>query len=431
MSTTHSLDAASLINVVYQTFCKIKDPRKLSGNLRIRLVDHLMSGLAIFGLKFPSLLSYDRSRKETAIEKNLKTLYHVQNTPSDTYLRERLDELDTKLLREPFKKIFAKAQRNKSLEDFVFMDGHYLLALDGTGQFASSNVCCENLCKKTSSIGIDTYYHQMLGACIVHPDKKNIIPICPETIVNRDGQEKNDCERNAAKRLIEHFRREHPHLKAIVVEDGLASNAPHIKHLEAHRLKYILGAKPTDHKFLFEALTNSEKSEYYEMQDEEGTLHQFYFLNNTALNKSHPDVKVNVLEYRQTTRQGKELNMSWVTNIRITKENAHQIMRGGRARWKIENETFNTLKNLGYNFEHNYGHGKKFLSNNLCILMMLAFLIDQVMEMTCKYYRDAKAKAGTYRTLWEKMRTLFDHVFFDSWTSFFLVIAKKMPLDTC
>lgn len=224
----------------------------------------------------------------------------------------------------------------------------------------------------------------------------------------------------AAKRLIEHFRREHPHLKVIVVEDGLSSNAPHIKHLEDHKLKYILGAKPTDHKFLFERLVSSEKSEYYEMKDEKGAFHQFHFLNNTALNKSHPDVMVNVLEYRQTTEQGKELNMSWVTNIRITKKNAYQIMRGGRARWKIENETFNTLKNLGYNFEHNYGHGKKYLSSNLCLLMMLAFLIDQIMEMACSYYKDAKEKAGTYRTLWEKMRTLFESVFFSSWVIFFL-----------
>jgi Transposase DDE domain len=216
-----------------------------------------------------------------------------------------------------------------------------------------------------------------------------------------------------------------------MVEDGIASNAPHIEHLEANKLKYLLGAKPIDHKFLFETLANSEESQYHEMRDEEGTLHQFYFLNNTALNKSHPNVKVNVWEYRQTTSKGKELNMSWVTNIRMTKENAYQIMRGGRARWKIENETFNTLKNLGYNFEHNYGHGKQFLSSNLCLLMMLAFLIDQIMEIACKYYRDAKAKAGTYRTLWEKMRTLFDYVILGSWEALFLMIAKKTPLDTC
>ncbi|MEI7563840.1 MAG: hypothetical protein WCJ39_09800, partial [bacterium] len=101
----------------------------------------------------------------------------------------------------------------------IVMDGHYLLALDGTGKFSSSNVCCEHCCKKTSRDGGEQYYHQMLGACIVHPEKKNVIPLCPEVILNKDGQEKNDCERNASKRLIEHFRREHPHLKTIIVDN--------------------------------------------------------------------------------------------------------------------------------------------------------------------------------------------------------------------
>lgn len=67
---------------------------------------------------------------------------------------------------------------------------------------------------------------------------------------------------------------------------------------------------------------------------------------------------VNILEYRQTDAKGKGLNFSWVTNISISETNAAKIAKGGRARWKIENETFNTLKNLGYNFEHNYGHEK-------------------------------------------------------------------------
>ena len=430
MSPTHSLEAASLINIVYREFQKITDPRVSSGNRYIKLTDHLMSGLAIFGLKFPSLLSYDTERRHTHIQNNLKTLYHVEIPPSDTYLRERIDEIETNSLRQPFRKIFSHMQRSKLLEEFTFLDGHYLLSIDGTGKFSSSNICCKHCCKKTSNTGLETYYHQMLGACIVHPDKKNVIPICPEVIINQDGHVKNDCERNATKRFMEHFRREHPHLKVIVVEDGLASNAPHIEMLEMYKCKYILGAKPSDHKFLFSTLAQSKDSEYLEIRDDQGILHQFYFLNNTSLNKSHPDLKVNVLEYRQTTSKGKELTMSWVTNIKITKENAYQIMIGGRARWKIENETFNTLKNLGYNFEHNYGHGKQYLASNFCLLMMLAFLIDQILEMACSYFQNAKKQAGTYRSLWEKMRTFFEYIKIESWELFFLLIAKKRRLDS-
>jgi hypothetical protein len=109
----------------------------------------------------------------------------------------------------------------------------------------------------------------------------------------------------------------------------------------------------------------------------------------------------------QTDPKGKETLFSWVTNIQITQDNVFMLMKGGRARWKIENETFNTLKNLGYNFEHNYGHGKKNLSTILCLLMLLAFLIDQVQGMTCGLFRAVRKRAGSYRGVWENMRVLF------------------------
>src|SRR2546428_4971315 len=83
-------------------------------------------------------------------------------------------------------------------------------------------------------------------------------------------------------------------------------------------------------------------------------------------------------------------------------------MRGGRARWKIENETFNTLKNQGYNFEHNYGHGEQNLSVGFAMVMMLAFLVDQTQQMSCAMFRADWTKLGSKRLLWERMRALLD-----------------------
>jgi hypothetical protein len=427
-SSQKSLTASSLIKAVYEKFFKIPDPRSFGTKPKITFIDCLMSALAVFGLKFPSLLQYDRKRKDPEIESNLKNLYHVQAPPSDTYLGERLDELDPNHLRPAFKKIFSKLQRSKKLENFEFLDGYYLLSLDGTGEFSSGNISCPHCCKKEHKSGKVTYYHQMLGGCIVHPEQSNVIPLCPEMIHNMDGNTKNDCERNASKRFIEHFRREHPHLKVIVIEDGLASNAPHIKHLEQYNMKYILGAKQGDHKFLFDLIGSSDSTKYFEMTDERGYLHQFRFVNNVSLNKAHPALKVNFWEYRETDPQGKELNFSWVTNIRITKKNIHNLTIGGRARWKIENETYNTLKNLGYNFKHNYGHGKEHLSSVFCLLMILAFLIDQVQEIACLLFRMAKKRAGgSYRGLWEEMRVLFRHLVLHSWEMLYQKIAK-IPL---
>ena len=334
ISVRKSLCADTLISDIHRSFLKIPDPRKLPKGTAISFIDVLMSGLAIFGLKFPSLLKYDQHR--ATIDHNMLSLYHIQQPPSDTYLRERLDELDPCLIRPVFKTLFAKLQRGKCLEEFEFLDEHYLLSLDGTGQFSSSKVCCPQCCKKEYKDGSSTYYHQMLGACIVHPNQSNVIPLCPEIIQNGDGAEKNDCERNAAKRFIENFRREHPHLKVIILSDGLSSNAPYIRLLNEHGMKYLLGAKPGDHQFLFNALATSEKTQYHEVLDEEGFFHQFHFLNDIALNKSNPDVHVNMLEYRQTDPKGKETTFSWVTNIHITLINVFALMKGGRTRWKIE-----------------------------------------------------------------------------------------------
>lgn len=424
------LSAPGLLSIVHNAFSKVPDPGTFTKNVVISITDHLMSGLAIFGLKCPSLLHYDKKRFDETVAANLRDLYHVVHPPCDTYLRERLDLIDPVHIRPAFKKVFAAFQRGKGLEEFVYMDGCVLISGDGTGQFSSGSICCSHCCVKEHQNGKKTYYHQMFGACIVHPEKRNVIPLCPEAILNQDGASKNDCERNACKRFLEHFRREHPHLKAILVEDGLSSTAPHIRMINEFDLKYILGAKPGDHQFLFEQLDTDKETVYHEIKTADEYYHQYRFLNKAALNKSNPDLKVNVLEYRQTDPKGKETTFSWVTNISISIDNVEKIVNAGRARWKIENETFNTLKNLGYNFEHNYGHGKKYLSTVLCLLMMLAFLIDQVQEICCSLFQQCKKFSGTYRDLWSSMRTLFHYVQLDNWENFYMMIGKKKALNS-
>ena len=134
--------------------------------------------------------------------------------------------------------------------------------------------------------------------------------------------------------------------------------------------------------------------------------HRFRFVNDVPLNGSHADVRVNFIEYWEIG-DDKVQHFSWVTDLRVNKRNVFRLMRGGRARWKIENETFNTLKNQGYNFEHNYGHGEQNLSVVFAMLMMLAFLVDQTQQLCCALFQAVWAKLGSKRLLWERMRALF------------------------
>ena len=144
-------------------------------------------------------------------------------------------------------------------------------------------------------------------------------------------------------------------------------------------------------------------------------------MNGLPFNQSHPDILVNYLDYWEI-REGKESNFSWITDLELRRDNVYQVMRGGRGRWKIENETFNTLKNQGYQLEHNYGHGQKHLATVFGMLMMLAFPVDQVQEMCCDLFQAARQKFRSRTSLWDKLRGLFKEYFVVSWDTVWLAI---------
>jgi hypothetical protein len=405
------LSAAALLSKLRSGFGDITDHR--SGDVDISLSDALMSAFALFSLKAPSLLAFDKERTED----NLQRVYGLERVPCDTSMREILDPVEPESLRPLFKGVFGALQRGKALEEMVFVEGHYLLALDGTGYFSSQQIHCASCLETHHRNGTVTYRHQMLGAALIHPDRREVIPLMLEPIIKQDGTEKTDCERNAAKRFMVKLRQDHPHLKVIVTEDSLSSNAPHIEMLQDHHLHYILGVKEGDHAYLFEQVAAAEQAgrvTYYDRDAPKTDLHhRFRFASDMPLNESKADLRVNFLEcweWNQDTVQ----HFSWVTDLRVNKGTGYQLMRGGRARWRIENETFNTLKNQGYHFEHNFGHGYQHLSVVFAVLMMLAFLVDQVQQLCCPLFQAAWAKWGSKRLLWEKMRALFYDYALDS-----------------
>ena len=409
------LNADALFEQVHLECEKIPDLCDTS--IDISVADALKSGFAMFSLKDPSLLAFDQRRQDPQKAKNLKTMYHIGTVPCDTQMRVILDQVYPDELAPVFNRIFRQAQRGKALEKLVFLDGCYLLSLDGTQYFSSKKIHCPSCLVTTNpTTGEITSSHQLLAAALVHPDSAEVLPVLPEPIQQQDGATKNDCERNAAKRFLEQFRRQHPHLDVIVTEDGLSSNAPHIRELLRHDMHCILGAKPGDHTWLFEQVEQAaQRGETLEFSlQREDVTHRFRCLNAVALNASNQDLPVNFLEYWEIHADGTTQHLSWVTDIPLTQDNAFQVMRGGRARWKIENETFNTLKNQGDHFEHNYGHGQANLSVVFVLLMMLAFLVDQVLQLTCRLFQAVWRKEGSKARMWEHVRALFYSLEFPS-----------------
>ena len=369
------LNADSLIASLKARFDTVPD-RRQQASCSYSMTDTLTAAFAMFSLKEPSLLSFEERGDEEAIDQ----LFGIQRIPSDSQMREILDGIEIEPLNQAFADLFHELQRGGVLKKWEFDDGHYLLSIDGTGHFCSSKICCKH-CLERKVGGAVQYHHQAVAAVLTHPETREVIPLAVEPIVKQDGESKNDCERNATSRLLRRVRKLHPKLKLIVVEDGLASNAPHIADL--------------------------------------------------PLNKSNAKVRVNFLQHHEyDLKTGAVVKrFSWVTDIEIERSKILLYQRGGRSRWRIENETFNTLKNQGYCFEHNYGHGKENLSTVLMLLMFLAFTVDQIQQACCPLFQAVLEKLKSRRKLWDHLRSHVRHFRFasfrDLWTTVLMGNGKN------
>ena len=416
-----TLSIKGLLEIVGKCFSEIKDSR--AKRVEYSIKDSLMSALAIFGLKYESLLQFDKNKNEKILRHNLEKLYGVKKAPCDSQLRAILDPIAPEELLGAFLAIHKRLQRYRVLEKLKYFS-RYFISIDGKKFFSSEKIHCKSCCKKQKRNGKINYYHQILSAVFVHPEKRNVFPLFPEPIVQQDGEDKNDCELNAAKRLLPAIREAYPKLNITIVEDSLFSNAPHIQLLRDLSFDFIITAKASNHKYLFDLLESHKKANTVNFleTDDGKVLRRYYYLNDIPLNASNPDCKVNFFEYEEWVDGKQVFYNSWVTSIFIDNDNIFYLMKAGRARWKVENETFNTLTNQGYRLEHNYGHGDLHLATNFAILMMLHFLIDQVQEVACSFFKAARNRFHSRIQLWNTIRSRFLEHLLPSWEDLFYSI---------
>ncbi len=383
------------------------DDRRQSGKVDFTLHDCLMSALAVMFFQDPSLLSFQRRMQDRMQSSNLKTMFGVKAIPSDAVLRQTIDPIDTAYIHPCFSILFEHLQRGKQHLIYKLDSGHYLIALDGSQYFSSDKINCPSCLTYKGSKSKLRYSHQILQAVMLHPDMRQVVPLAPEPIIKTDGNDKNDCERSAGKRLIGKMRAAHPKLKMMITCDGLYSNQPFIDALKTHSMSFVLVAKPTDHKVLFQWVEELEPLggiEHMELADQKGRCHHYRWVNQVPLNGTRDADHVNFFEYRLTVDQKVTYHNSWVTDQSVSKQNIVELVKAGRARWKIENETFNTLKNQGYHLEHNFGHGRQHLSNNFFVLNLLAFFIHQILELCDRGYQYCRSKFSSRKEYWNNLR---------------------------
>lgn len=415
-----------LIKLVREGFKSIKDHRKY--NFTYSLEDLLSAGFAIFSLKDPSLLAF---RQQFPMRSdNLKRIYGIEDIPEDTALREGLDGIDPALLQGQFKPLIDRLRHEGVFEQRQVLGGYSVLAGDGTQHFCSSSRNCPHCLTKTHRNGSVTYHHQVLGAVLVQPGEKTVFPVAVEPIVRQDGRQKNDCELNAAKRLIPQIRQVMPQDKILITLDALYANGPLIRLLKEHRISFLIGIKEGYTLIQVERLASQGQLKEISWETK-GRVCAIRFANDLILNGQNQDLQVNYLEYLEVDSSSAKVLFfnSWITDLTVSEENAEEMVTVARTRWKIENETFNTLKNQGYHLEHNYGHGAQYLATNFAILTFLAFLTDQIAQTLDKAFQKALEICRTKKALWEKVRQVFDLLPALSMNAIYRFIALNRQAD--
>jgi hypothetical protein len=297
---------------------------------------------------------------------------------------------------------------------------YYPVVLDGSEYFHSTQIHCPSCLQQRQANGETHYSHVVVAATVTRAGSHEILPVDAEEVHNTDGQQKQDCELTAAKRLVKRLRAEHRQLGVCIVGDDLYGHEPFIEELRALRMSFVLVAKPTSHVALFEQLAErEERGECVRGAWTEGTGRQrcsfeYRSAADVPLTRTGT-VRVNFLEVWERRADGTVgYHNSWVTDFVVTPATVGSIVGIGRSRWKIENEQFNVQKNHGYEVEHNYGHGQQTLSMVFYLLNLLAFLAHKLLEFGDRLYQQCRA-GESRRGLWTLFRSAFSLIAFDTW----------------
>jgi len=390
-----------------------------------------MSALAMFCFQDPSLLKFQNRMKSPTLGANLRNLWGIESVPSDTQMRTVMDEIDSGQFDGLFTTFFRLLQRGKHLAQYRVFRRYYLCVVDGGEYFSSDHIGCPSCLRHTIKKkrgDVFQFSHQIVQAALVHPKLPQVIPLCPEPVRNTDGTEKQDCETTAAKRLLAKLKKIHPKIPLIIIADSLYSTQPMVEALTSCSMRYVLTAKPGDHKMLVEwvdGLRLLNDVMHMEYEDRKGRTHVYEWVNEVPLNGNKDAPLVNYFEYWMKNGEKTVYHNSWVTDLLLDDECIEEMVRIGRSRWMIENEVFNTVKNHGYHIEHNYGHGVKNLSFNFFLLNMIAFFLHQIFELTDRTYQWLRKNLGSKRNLWDHLRMFCHMIVFPDWEDLLVRIARE------
>lgn len=443
----HAFTPDMLIGKVRDITTSLTDHRN-GNNTQYTIPDVFLSALSVFFMQSPSFLAYQESMERKYAMNNARNLFGIEKIPSDPQIRNILDEFSPSVVFPVFAWCFDQLVTSGGINKFKSELG-YLLALDGTQNFSSDTIHCEDCLTKTDKkTGKITYYHTAVTPVIVKPGEEHVLSLIPEFITPQDGSKKQDCEINASKRLLLfHKEQALKDMEVIYLGDDLYAHEPFCREVLETGHSFIFVCKPESHKTVYEWIKESTKEKIVDRFN--GKKHQIYtytYMEGVPLKDAtkggEESLFVNFVEVTVTDREsGRHMyHNAFITNHALVGKTEQEtatilniIVDSGRARWKIENENNNILKTKGYYFEHNYGHGKKYLSSLLMSLILIAFLFHTLLDMTNLGYQQIRSLTGARVRFFNDLKTLtvyscyrsFDHLF--SWMYEALTKGQQQP----
>jgi hypothetical protein len=409
-------------------------PDKRKGEGVYSMADIGLAAFSLFFMQSESFLAFQRTLAEGRKASNCHTLFGMDKIPTDNHIRAMLDPVHPSHLQPVFDYALAiLVAHEDGMKPFERLGKRTLVALDGTEYFCSQKLRCPHCQTRKRSNGNVESYHSMLAATIVAPGHTMVLPLMPEFIVKPDGAEKQDCERNAAKRwLATHAERMAP-LQPIYLGDDLFACQPIAADVLARGDDFLFTAKPDSHKTLYDFMDGAE-IEQVSLQHKDGhkisTAHYSWFIG-APLRDGKDALLVNWVSVTFVNAKGKTTYKSaFVTSLVPTRENVAEIVACARARWKIENESFNVLKNHGYNLEHNFGHGKEHLAMTFAAMNLLAFAFHTICDSIEERWIAARQAKHARKRFFEHIRTITAYIVFPSWDILMTtLIDSRAPPD--
>lgn len=433
---TAGLSFNGFVSKIHQVFDQLPDARMPSPNLRYSMKDAALGAFSVFFSQSPSFLSHQQAMQESHRRNNARSLFGVEQIPSDPQIRNLLDPLAPEEFYGIFSSTFEELAEQGVLQAYRFLADHLLIALDGTEYFSSAKIHCDNCSVAHHKNGKTTYSHKVLTPVVVAPGNPKVIALEPEFILPQDGAVKQDCELNAAKRWIE---RNAPlaQKKVIILGDDLFSREPFCQLLCSKGFHFILVCKPDAHQTLYEWVDSLEKSndlEAFSVQKWNGRFHErwrYRSAQQLPLKDGEQVLKVNWVELSITHAQTGETlyKNAFITDFPLEHATVPLIVHAGRSRWKVENENNNVLKTKGYHLEHNYGHGKHSLSATLLTLNLLAFLAHTLLEFVDHTYQAVRKKLSARKTFFQDFKALTKYLFFDNWEHLMTFMAQQLEIE--